>query len=110
MRMYIWFRRSQYRGKHILDRMKNLGHLDHVKDISPRPLLIVHRKNDFLARVDHAHEIYEQAREPRKLVIAEGWRHSDRDPFFSSAERENGAIRITLDWLKSILKTSAAIV
>jgi len=113
MRIYAWSKRSQYRGKHIIDQMKNLGHLDpmdHVKEISPRPLLIIHRKNDFLAPVDHAHEIYKQAGEPKKLVIAEGRMHSDRDPFFSSAERENGAIRITLNWLNDILKTSAATV
>jgi len=60
--------------------------------------------------VDHAHEIYEQAGEPKKLVIAEGWVHSDKDPFFSSAEREDGAIRITLDWLNEVLKTPAATV
>jgi len=82
--------------------------MNYVKEISPRPLLIVQRKNDFLAPVIHAHEVYEQAGEPKKLVIAEGRMHSDSDPFFSSAEREDGAIRITLDWLKGILKTSAA--
>jgi len=111
IRIYIWLQRSRYRGKNILDQMKNLSHLDpidHVKEISPRPLLIIHRKNDFIVPVDHAHEIYEQAGEPKKLVIAEGWKHYDKDPFYSSAERENGAIRITLDWLKGILKTSAA--
>ena len=111
MRMYIWLQRSQYRGKNILDQMKNLSHLepmDHVKEISPRPLLIIHRKKDLIVPVDHAHEIYEQAEEPKKLVISEGWMHYDKDPFFSSAERENGAIRTTLDWLKEVLKTSAA--
>jgi len=60
--------------------------------------------------VIHAHELYKQAGEPKKLVIAEGWKHYDNDPFYSSAERENGAIRITLDWLNDVLKTSAAIV
>lgn len=107
MKIYAWSKRSQYRSKHVIDQMKNLGHLDpmdHVKEISPRPLLIIHRKKDFMMPVDHAHEIYEQAEEPKKLVIAEGRMHSDRDPFFSSAEREDGAIRITLEWLNSVLK------
>jgi len=91
-----------------LDQLKNLGPLDplnYVKEISPRPLLITHRKNDFLAPVIHAHELYEQAGKPKKLVIAKGWKHYDSDPFFSSSEREDGAIRITLDWLRGILKT-----
>jgi len=111
MRMYIWLQRSQYRGRNILDQMKNLSHLDpmdYVKEISPKPLLIIHRKNDLNVPVDHAHEIYEEAGEPKKLVIAEGWMHYDKDPFFSSAEIENGAIRTTLDWLKEALNASAA--
>ena len=45
MRIYAWSKRSRYRGKHVIDQMKNLSHLDpmdHVKEISPRPLLIIH--------------------------------------------------------------------
>ncbi len=107
MKLYAWSKRSQYRSKHALDQMENLGHLDpmdHVKEISPRPLLIIHRKKDLMIPVDHAHDIYEQAAEPKKLVIVEGRRHSDTDPFFSSAEREDGAVEITLEWLNSALK------
>jgi fermentation-respiration switch protein FrsA (DUF1100 family) len=78
-----------------------------VKEISPRPSLIIRQKKDRFVPVDHAHEIYQQAGERKKPVIAEGRRHSDRDPFFSSVKRENCAIRITLDWLNEVLKTSA---
>jgi fermentation-respiration switch protein FrsA (DUF1100 family) len=75
-----------------------------AKEISPRPLLIIHRKRGFLASVHHAHDIYAQAEEAKRIVIAEGWAHNDGDPFFSSAERENGAIRISRDWLNDVFK------
>lgn len=53
---------------------------------------MIHRKKDFLAPAHQAHNIYEQAEEPKKLATDEGWVHYDMDPFFSSAERANGAI------------------
>jgi fermentation-respiration switch protein FrsA (DUF1100 family) len=80
-----------------------LNPIDHVHRISPRPLLIIHRRKDPNAPVNHAYELERHARQPKTLVVAEGWAHSDSDSFFSSGERKDGAIRLTLDWLKKNL-------
>lgn len=106
MKLDIWLSRSQYRGKHVFDQMMSLGQfdpMDHVMEISPRPLLIIHQRHEIWAPVQHAYDLYQEAREPKKLVIVEGWRHSGSKSFYS-AERKDGAIRMTLDWLSSVLK------
>jgi len=54
--------------------------------------------------VRHAHELYEQAEEPKKIVIAKGMGHMDSDSFYSSAEKEDGAIKTTLAWFGSALR------
>lgn len=77
-----------------------LNPMDHVQRISPRPLLIVHRRKDPNAPVAHAYELERHAGQPKTLIVAEGWTHSDSDSFFSSGERNDGAIRLTLDWLR----------
>jgi len=105
--IYPWSKRSQYRGKDIADQSRGLGKMDpmdYVKQISPRPLLIIHRRWDRVVSARHAHELYEQAEEPKKIVIAKGRSHTDSDSFYSSAERGDGAIKTTLDWLGSVLR------
>lgn len=97
MRLDAWLCRREYRGKNIINQMKNLGHLnvsprDYVGEISPRPLLIVHRRNDFLVPVQHAYDLYEKAGDPKKLVIVEGRMHSVTEEM----------IRLTIDWFNSI--------
>ena len=77
-----------------------LNPADYVPRISPRPLLIIHRRNDTNAPVKNAYELESFAKEPKTLIIAEGRTHSDSDSFFSSGQREDGAIRLTHDWLK----------
>jgi len=105
--IYPWLKGSQYRGKDIVDQLRNLGKMDpmdYVNQIAPRPLLIIHRRSDLGASVRHAHELYEQAEEPKKIVIAKGMGHMDSDPFYSSAKREDGAIKTTLAWFDSVLR------
>ncbi len=76
-----------------------LNPVDCIGRISPRPLLIIHREKDMMAPVDYAYELERNAGQPKELVIAEGRMHSDSDSFFSSKDRDDGAIRLTLDWL-----------
>lgn len=105
---YALLRGSEYRGNGFVHQIMNLNHMDPlncVEKISPRPLLIVHEKHDLVVPVQHAYDLYEKAREPKRLVIGEGRMHSDADPFYSTVGREDGAIRITLGWLDSIFKT-----
>ncbi len=68
--------------------------------ISPRPLLIIHRRKDMIISADYAYELEQHAGQPKELIVAEGRMHMDSNPFFSSKERDDGAIRLTLDWLK----------
>jgi len=98
MRLDNWLTRKEYRGKNIMDQMKsflsqNLPPIDCVGEISPRPLLIVHEKNDMFVSAQHAYDLYERAGDPRKLVIVEGRMHSVTDRM----------IRLTIDWFNSIL-------
>jgi dipeptidyl aminopeptidase/acylaminoacyl peptidase len=102
--------RNEFRGNDFPRQLTNLRDMDPlscVKKISPRPLLIIHEKDDLIMSVEHAYDLYEKAREPKKLVIGKGKMHSDADPFYSAVERDDGAIRITLDWFNNIFKNKA---
>ncbi|MEV8636414.1 alpha/beta hydrolase [Streptosporangium sp. NPDC051023] len=46
-------------------------------DISPTPLLVVHGDADSFFPLDHAHQIYEAAGEPRELWIEPGYGHAE---------------------------------
>jgi dienelactone hydrolase len=74
-----------------------------ISNISPRPLLIIHRKNDIQVPSTYAHLLYEKAKEPKKLIITEGRNHSELAAFFTSTEKKDGAINLTLDWLTCML-------
>ncbi len=77
--------------------------IEDISDISPRPLLIIHRKNDVVVPSESAHSLYNKAKEPnKKLIIAEGRNHSELAAFFTSTEKKDGAITLTLDWLTRI--------
>lgn len=45
--------------------------------IAPTPLLIVHGDADRFFPVEHAHQLYENAREPRELWIEPGYGHAE---------------------------------
>ena len=61
--------------------------------ISTRPLLLIHGDKDDLVPVEHARKLYEQAREPKELVIIPDAGHRLR--------LEEKAITTALDWLKA---------
>jgi fermentation-respiration switch protein FrsA (DUF1100 family) len=76
-----------------LNGFKLVSPINYVAGISPRPLLLVHGSQDETVKVSHAHRLYARAGEPKQLVIVEGAGHRLR--------RDEGAMAIVLDWLKS---------
>lgn len=64
-----------------------------VSRIAPRPLLLVHSREDRIVPLEHAHRLYEKAGEPKQLVVLEGDEHRLR--------RHEKAVAIIIDWLKS---------
>ena len=64
----------------------------YIRRISPRPLLIVHGDSDDLVPLEHARILFQQAEEPKELVIIPGAGHRLRT--------EPKAINAVLDWLK----------
>jgi fermentation-respiration switch protein FrsA (DUF1100 family) len=76
------------------DDMKKITPLDYVAGIAPRPLLLVHGSADETVPVDHAHQLYERAGEPKELAIIDGAGHRLR--------QEDRAVSAFLDWIKSL--------
>ncbi len=56
-------------------RAEKYNPVDKIGLISPRPVLIIHGKNDVLVKVEHAHDLYTAAREPKELLVVEGADH-----------------------------------
>jgi fermentation-respiration switch protein FrsA (DUF1100 family) len=75
-----------------LDGFNTVSPLRWVDKISPRPLLLIHGQEDDLVAVEHAYKLYEQAREPKELVIIPGAGHRLR--------LEEKAVTTALDWLQ----------
>jgi len=63
-----------------------------IDKISPRPLLLVHGDADELIPLEHAHRLYQKAKEPKELKIIPGAKHKLR--------LEKAATDFVLDWLK----------
>lgn len=51
--------------------------IDIVDQISPRPVLFIHGAEDWLINVKHSRELYNKAKEPKKLVILEKVGHAE---------------------------------
>jgi dipeptidyl aminopeptidase/acylaminoacyl peptidase len=64
-----------------------------IDKISPRPLLLVHGDADELIPLEHAHKLYQKAKEPKELKIMPGAKHKMR--------LEKAAMDFVLDWLKT---------
>lgn len=64
-----------------------------IDKISPRPLLLVHGDADELIPLEHAHRLYQKAKEPKELKIVPGAGHKVR--------LEKTAMAFVLDWLKA---------
>jgi fermentation-respiration switch protein FrsA (DUF1100 family) len=63
-----------------------------VDKITPRPLLLLHGDKDDIVPLENAHRLYQQAGEPKELIVLPGAGHRLR--------LEPKALDIALDWLK----------
>lgn len=78
------------------DSLFSQNHLDNVsayKKVHP-PLLVIHGEDDWILKVDYAKEIYNQAIEPKALLILPGCGHNDLYPA-KSIEVKNKIIELT---------------
>jgi dipeptidyl aminopeptidase/acylaminoacyl peptidase len=64
-----------------------------IDRISPRPLLLVHGDADEVIPLEHAHRLYQKAKEPKELKLIPGGKHKLR--------LEEAAMSVVLDWLKT---------
>jgi len=64
-----------------------------IDKISPRPLLLVHGDTDEVVPLEHAHKLFQEAKEPKELAIIPGAKHKLR--------LEETAMAAVLDWLKA---------
>ena len=62
-----------------------------IDRISPRPLLLVHGDADELIPLEHAHRLYQKAKEPKELKVIPGAKHRMR--------LEKAAMDFVLEWL-----------
>lgn len=64
-----------------------------------RPILIIHGSLDEQVPLSHAHALYEEANEPKRLEVIEGANHRFTDPTYRGR-----AVDLTVNWLKIYLK------
>jgi len=67
--------------------------IKYVAGIAPRPLLLVHGSEDETVDVSHARKLYDEAKEPKQLIIVDGAGHRLR--------QDDRAMAVIIDWLKS---------
>jgi dipeptidyl aminopeptidase/acylaminoacyl peptidase len=79
-----------------LNDFRKVNALHSVADISPRPLLLLHAKNDNVVPSSNAEKLYQLAGDPKQLVIIEGSEHRLR--------RDENAVKILIQWLKDQLQ------
>ena len=77
---------------------RQVSPINHVAKIAPRPLLLLHGNKDEVVDVSHAHRLYEQAREPKQIIILAGAGHRLR--------QNNKAVATVLAWLKACAQIS----
>lgn len=76
-----------------LDGFRQVGAINYVAGIAPRPLLLVHGSADDVVPVDHARKLYARAGDPKRLVIIDGAGHRLR--------LDNRTMATVIEWLKS---------
>lgn len=70
---------------------QKLNPLKWAEKISPRPVLIIHGAQDDLIPVKNAYELYEKAKEPKKILIFENTDHVIRN--------NEDAMNTVADWI-----------
>ena len=86
-------RNFPYSVEEWLNRFKLVSPIRYVAGIAPRPLLLVHGNKDEVVDVGHAYRLYDEAGEPKQVVIIDGAGHRLR--------QDDRAMGIVTDWLKS---------
>jgi uncharacterized protein len=81
--------------------------LDHkpemmVDRIGPRPILFIHTGDDEIAPTEESRILYEKAKEPKKLVIIDGYGHGDVYKYRNPAIFEK-VMAEAVDWYKKHL-------
>jgi pimeloyl-ACP methyl ester carboxylesterase len=61
--------------------------------IAPTPFLVVHGDQDLFFPVDHAHQLYEAAREPKELWIVPGFGHAESGATSALVDRIGGWVQ-----------------
>jgi pimeloyl-ACP methyl ester carboxylesterase len=73
--------------------------IDIVDQISPRPVLFIHGAEDWLINPRHSRELYNKAKEPKKIVILEKAGHAE-----TMFDQQPGAfMKPCLDWFADTL-------
>ena len=67
--------------------------VQHIAEIAPRPLLLVHGSQDDTVNVTHAYKLFDRARQPKQLSIVDGAGHRLR--------QNDRAVAIVVGWLKA---------
>ncbi len=78
-----------------LNDFRKIKALHSVADIAPRPLLLVHAKQDNVVPVSNSQKLYDKAGEPKQIIILEGTEHRLR--------RNEMAVETIIYWLKAHL-------
>lgn len=76
-----------------LNGFETISPIHWIDKISSRPLLLVHGDADEVVPLEHAHELYQKAKEPKELAIIPGAKHKLR--------LEAEAMATVLDWLRA---------
>jgi uncharacterized protein len=68
--------------------------------ISPAPLILIHGRDDRLFPPDHAMRLYEAAKEPKRLFMADGFGHAEGgfSPGFAAFLSDLVAEEMEVDW------------
>ncbi|SPD73637.1 2-hydroxy-6-oxohepta-2,4-dienoate hydrolase (TodF) [uncultured Desulfobacterium sp.] len=85
-----------------LDGFRFVSPVEYVSQIAPRPLLLIHAKDDETVSISHAHRLYERAREPKQLVVLDAAGHKLR--------RDQRVLTEFIRWLVSHLQGHKALV
>jgi pimeloyl-ACP methyl ester carboxylesterase len=57
--------------------LKKARPIEHVRHLSPTPVLFIHGTKDVIVGVGHSRRLHEAAREPKRLEIVEGGGHAE---------------------------------
>ncbi len=67
-----------------------------ASQITPTPFLVVHGDKDLYFPIDHAHQLYEAAREPKELWLVPGFGHAESAMTTELTDRITGWLRETV--------------